>query len=317
MAMIGSTIGATFALSLVLSPWLNRVIGVPGIFAMTGVLVLAAIWVVRALVPNAPDEPHRTEARGLAQFAAVLRDPQLARLDYGVFALHAVLMALFLAVPLELRTAGLPVDRHWQVYLPVMLGSFVLMLPAVLGTARPGRLKAVFIGSIALLLVSQAALPWLTGGPWLIAAQLLAFFTAFNALEAHLPTLVSRGAPGGARGMAIGVFASIQFFGAFLGAAAGGFLFGRWGTPGVVIFNAVLIVIWLVVAAGTRIPAPRSLRAYALPALDSAQAERLLARLRAEPGVHEARIASGERRAFLTVDSAAFDEQNVLKLISE
>lgn len=316
MAIIGSTIGATFAASLVLSPWLNRVIGVPGIFAMTGVLVLAAIGVVHALVPDVPDEPRRAGARGLAQFAVVLRDPQLARLDYGVFALHAVLMALFIAVPLELRAAGLPVDQHWQVYLPVMAGSFLLMLPAVVGTARPGRLKAAFIGSIALLFVTQAALPWLTGGAWLIASLLLAFFTAFNALEAHLPTLVSRVAPGSARGMAIGVFASIQFFGAFLGAAAGGFLYGRWGTVGVVIFNTTLIVIWLVVAAGTRVPAPRSMRAYSLPALDRDQAESLLARLRAQPGVHEARVASGERRAYLTVDSAAFDEQNVLNLIA-
>ncbi|MGH8632857.1 MAG: MFS transporter [Burkholderiales bacterium] len=316
MAMIGSTIGATFAASLVFSPWLNRAIGVPGIFVMTGVMVLAAIWVVHALVPDVPDEPRPAGARGLPQFAAVLRDPQLTRLDYGVFALHAVLMALFIAVPLELRAAGLPVDQHWQVYLPVMAGSFLLMLPAVLGTARPGHLKAAFIGSIALLLASQAALPWLTGGAWLMAALLLAFFTAFNALEAHLPTLVSRIAPGAARGTAIGVFASIQFFGAFFGAAAGGFLYGGWGTPGVVILNVVLIVIWLVVAAGTRVPAPRSLRAYALPALDRGAAEALLARLREQPGVHEARVAGSERRAYLTVDSAMFDEQNVLNLIA-
>jgi MFS family permease len=315
MAMIGSTIGATFALSLVLSPWLNRVIGVSGIFVMTGVLVLTAIWVVHALVPEVPHPSHHADARGLAQFAAVLRDPQLARLDYGVFALHAVLMALFIAVPLELRAAGLPVDQHWEVYLPVMAGSFLLMLPALVGTARPARMKAAFIGSIALLLASQAAMPWLTGEAWLIAALLLAYFTAFNALEAHLPTLVSRVAPGSARGMAIGVFASIQFFGAFFGAAAGGYLYGRWGTAGIVILNVALIVIWLVVAAGTRVPAPRSMRAYELPALDARAAADLLARLRAQPGVHEARVASGERRAYLTVDSAGFDEQNVLKLI--
>jgi MFS family permease len=315
MAMIGSTIGATFAASLVLSPWLDHAIGVPGIFVMTGVLVLASIWVVHALVPDVPQPAHRPQARGLAQFAAVLRDPQLARLDYGVFALHAVLMALFIAVPLELRAAGLPVERHWLVYLPVMTGSFLLMLPAVLGTARPARLKAAFVCSIAVLFLAQAAMPWMTGGPWRIAALLLVFFTAFNALEAHLPTLVSRIAPGEARGMAIGVFASIQFFGAFFGAAAGGFLYGRWGTTGVVILDAALIVIWLAVAAGTRVPAPRSVRAYALPTLDRGAAERLLARLRAQPGVHEARVEGAERQAVLTVDSDGFDEQNVLHLL--
>jgi len=255
MAMIGSTIGATFALSLVLSPWLNRVIGVPGIFAMTGVLVLCAIGVVYALVPDVPERPRQTDARGIEQFSAALRDPQLARLYYGVFALHAVLMALFIAVPLDLRAAGLPVDHHWQVYLPVMAGSFVLMLPGILGTKKPGRLKRVFTGAIALLLLAHLAMPWLTGGVWLIAAFLLAFFTAFNVLEAQLPTLVSRIAPGNARGVAIGVFASLQFFGAFFGAATGGFLYGRWGTAGIVIFDAILLVIWLMAAAGTRVPA--------------------------------------------------------------
>ena len=253
MAMIGSTIGATFALSLVLSPWLNRVIGVPGIFAMTGVLVLCAIGVVYALVPNVPEKP-RPDTRGIERFVAVLRDPQLVRLYYGVFTLHAVLMALFIAVPLDLRAAGLPVDHHWQVYLPVMAGSFVLMLPGILGTKQPGRLRLFFIGSIALLLLAHLAMPWLKDSVWLITAFLLAFFTAFNTLEAHLPTLVSRIAPGSARGVAIGVFASLQFFGAFFGAATGGFLYGRWGTTGIVIFDALLLVIWLMAAIGTRVP---------------------------------------------------------------
>jgi predicted MFS family arabinose efflux permease len=260
MAMIGSTIGATFALSLVLSPWLNRVIGVPGIFVMTGVLVLAAMWVVYALVPDVPQAPHRPTTRGLEQFAAVLRDPQLARLNYGIFALHAVLMALFIAVPLELRAAGLPVDRHWQVYLPVMLGSFVLMLPAVLGPGRRERIQAILAGAIAVLLAAQVLLVALTGSVWAIAVMLLAFFGAFNVLEAGLPYLVSHAAPAGGRGVAIGVFTSLQFFGAFFGAAAGGFLYGHWGTTGIVIFDAVLLVTWLMLAVGNRIPVPRSTR---------------------------------------------------------
>ena len=262
MAMIGSTIGGTFALSLVLSPWLNRVIGVPGIFALTGILVLCAMWVVYAIVPDAPDRPRRADARGgLAEFAAVMKDPQLGRLYYGVFVLHSVLMALFIAVPLDLRAAGLPVDHHWQVYLPVMAGSFVLMLPAVLGTREPGRLKAAFVGSLAVLLAAQAAMPWAAGSVWGMGVFLLVFFTAFNALEAHLPTLVSRMAPAHSRGVAIGAFASLQFLGNFLGAAAGGFVYERWGTAGIVIFDAVLLVIWLVAAAGTKVPAMGGQRA--------------------------------------------------------
>jgi MFS family permease len=260
MAMIGSTIGATFALSLVLSPWLNRLIGVPGIFVMTGVMVLAAMWVVYALVPDVPETPHRPATRGLEQFAVVLRNPQLARLNYGIFALHAVLMALFIAVPLELRAAGLPLDQHWQVYLPVMLGSFVLMLPAVLGPGRRERIQAILAGAIAVLLAAQLLLLTLTGSVWAIAVMLLAFFTAFNVLEAGLPSLVSHAAPAGGRGVAIGIFTSLQFFGAFFGAAAGGFLYGHWGTTGIVIFDATLLVAWLMLAVGNRMPVPRSTR---------------------------------------------------------
>jgi predicted MFS family arabinose efflux permease len=254
MAMIGSTIGASFALSLVLSPWLNRVIGVPGIFVMTGVLVLAAMGVVYGVVPDPPREPRRAERSGVEQFLRALRDPQLARLNFGVLALHAVLMALFIAVPLELRAAGLPVDQHWAVYLPVMAGSFVLMLPAIFGMGKPGRFKWILIASIAALLADQLAMPWLTGGVWPIAMFLLVFFTAFNVLEATLPTLVSKLASAGGRGTAIGVFTSIQFFGTFLGAAAGGYLYGRWGATGIVILDTALLVTWLMVALGTRVP---------------------------------------------------------------
>jgi MFS family permease len=272
MAMIGSTIGATFAVSLVLSPWLNRVIGVPGIFALTGVLVLCAMGVVYAVVPDAPERPRRTsnQARlpgevtprgGLAEFAAVLRDPQLARLYYGVFALHAVLMALFIAVPLDLRSAGLPVDHHWQIYLPVMGGSFVLMLPAILGARGPARLKAVLVGAVAVLLLAQVAQPWASGSVPRLAAFLLVFFTAFNVLEAQLPALVTRFAPAHARGVAIGAYSSLQFFGAFFGATAGGFVYERWETAGVVIFDALVLVIWLWAAAGTEIPAAGGQRA--------------------------------------------------------
>ena len=131
--------------------------------------------------------------------------------------------ALFIAVPLELRRAGLPTDEHWHVYLPVMAGSFILMLPAIMGSGHPSRLKSIFIATIALLLIVQLSMPWGVRGVWPIALFLLAFFTAFNVLEALLPTLVSATAAPGTRGTAIGVFTSLQFFGTFVGAAAGGY----------------------------------------------------------------------------------------------
>ena len=253
MAMIGSTIGVSFALSLIASPWLDRVIGVPGIFAMTGLLALAGIIVMWRFIPDPPPPPP-APGRGLKDFWNVLLDPQLARLNWGIFALHAVLMALFIVVPFSLRDAGLPVADHWRVYLPVMLGSFVLMLPPIMQAGKPELLRRWFIIAVALLLAGHLALPWLNENLWLLSLFLLVFFVPFNVLEAMLPTLTTRLAPAHAKGTAIGLYSTIQFFGAFVGAVAGGFLYQHWGVAGVVVLDAVLLAIWLILAFGMRVP---------------------------------------------------------------
>jgi hypothetical protein len=154
MAMIGSTIGLSFALSLIASPWLNDRIGVPGLFALTGFLAMAAVLVVWRVVPDVV-EIRAPRAGALREFWAVLGDAQLARLNYGIFALHAVLMALFIVVPFALRDAGLPLSQHWKVYLPVMLASFVLMLPPIMAQGRARPLKLYFSGSVALVLAAH------------------------------------------------------------------------------------------------------------------------------------------------------------------
>ena len=254
MAMIGSTIGVSFALSLIASPWLDRVIGVPGIFALTGVLALGAMVVMWRYIPDAPRVPP-APGRALKDFWNVLMDPQLARLNWGIFALHAVLMALFIMVPFGLRDAGLAVADHWKVYLPVMLGSFVLMLPPIMQAGEPVLLRRWFIAAVAVLLASHLALPWLDGSLWLLSLFLLAFFVPFNVLEAMLPTLTTRLAPAHAKGTAIGLYSTIQFFGTFLGAAAGGFLYQHWGAAGVITLDLVLLAIWLILALGMRVPA--------------------------------------------------------------
>jgi MFS family permease len=255
MAMIGSTIGLVFAMSLVAAPWLNQLVGVPGIFALTGVFALLAIGVVWRVVPPVVDTPRVGPSSLLRDLKSVLADPQLLRLNWGIFALHAVLMALFIAVPFALRDAGMPLGEHWKVYLPVMLVSFVLMLPAVIGSQK--RLKGWFTAAVAVLLVAQLVMPWLTGGVWAISLFLLIFFTPFNVLEAMLPSLISRIAPPQLKGAAIGVYSSVQFLGTFVGAAAGGYLYKHWGVPGIVWPGALLLAIWLILAWGMQAPLPR------------------------------------------------------------
>jgi MFS family permease len=315
MAMIGSTIGLTFAVSLVAGPWLGAVIGVPGIFIMTGVLSLLAMLVVYA-IPDAHSTQRLQVALAPQPFAQLLKDPQMARLNFGILVLQAVLMALFVVIPFKLRDAGLALDQHWQVYLPVMLGSFVLMLPGILLAERYGRGKAVFLCAIALGLLGQLAMPWMLDGIFPISMFLLIFFTAFNVLEAMLPSLISKRAPPGARGAVIGIFSSVQFFGTFIGAICGGFLYQHYGTHGVFVFATLLLAAWLIVAAGMSVPRPVRTREYSIPALDSARMRSLQVLLEAQPGVREVQLAAGGRTAYLKVDTTGFDEQHVLRLIA-
>ena len=316
MALIGSTIGLTFALSLVAAPLLNQIIGVPGIFVMTGVLAILAIAVVYAVIP---DPQHSFSSGGDGQsvrLLAVLRDGQLLRLNYGIFALHAVLMALFMVVPFALRNAGLGVDHHWLMYLPVMLGSFLLLLPAILFAEKKARLKQVFCAAVALMLATQLLLPWLLGSLWEIFVALLAFFTAFNILEASLPSLISKIAPPGAKGTAIGVYSSVQFFGAFVGAVASGYLSQHYGTIAVFAFGAVLLAIWLILAFTMKVPVAMETKIYPIPAMDNRRASGLSRQLASVAGVQEALVLAAEGVAYLKVDSNGFDEQNVIRLIA-
>jgi len=251
MAIIGSMIGFSFALSLVAAPALYRAIGMAGLFALVGLLSLGAIWVVAALVPEVP--PHVHAAPGPGGLAASLQ-PELLRLNFGIFALHMVQMAMFVVVPPLLVAAGLALAEHWKLYLPVVLASFAVMVPPILYADRRNRPKPVMIGAIALLVAAEAALAATGAGIVSLAVLMLAFFAAFNVLEALLPSLVSRIAPAHARGAAIGVYNTTQTLGLFFGGLAGGWIAKHYGPGTVFGACAVLALAWLAFAGGMRSP---------------------------------------------------------------
>jgi MFS family permease len=252
MAAIGMTIGATFAISLVAGPVLTGVIGVPGIFVLTGVLALGAIGVLNRAVPQSDLPEVPADSRG--QWKRVLADPQLLRLNYGIFALHAALMALFIQVPFMLRDNGVATGRHWLIYLSVLAVSIVLMVPAMMNADRPGRGKPIFIGAVAVLLAGQALLAVAGTSLPLTIAALVVFFTGFNLLEATLPSLISKFAPPAVKGTAVGVYSSIQFLGTFVGAALGGWLSQHYGPAAVFGFCLVLSALWLAASATMTAP---------------------------------------------------------------
>lgn len=318
MATIGMTIGTVFAISLIVAPVLNQWIGVPGIFAMTGVLALLAMIVVKIIIPDPQISRFHSDTEvSTASFGSVLRDTQLLRLNYGIFALHATLMGLWLVVPLTLRQTGMEANDHWQIYLPVLLLSIVLIIPAIIYAEKKAQLKFVFIAAIALLLIGQVLLAIAFNSIWGTAIALLVFFTAFNLLEASLPSLVSKIAPVGAKGTAIGIYSSTQFLGAFVGAAVGGYLFGNFGSYALYTFCGLLLVVWLILAVTMKAPAAVRSKMYHVQEMDSNKSIELSRALAAIPGVHEALVLVNERVAYLKVDMKGFDEEEVIKLLGK
>jgi MFS family permease len=255
MALVGASIGLMFAVSLVAAPMLAARIGLHGLFTVTGALALACIAVVLWWTPPAPVE-HSGVPRG--RLAEVLRHGPLLRLDLGVLVLHAVQLAMWVAVPALLVQSGLAKQSHWQVYLPAVLASFVVM-GAVFALERRGYLRAAFLGAIGLVLLVQLGLLATVGHPSLpvLAGLLFLFFCGFNVLEATQPSLASRVAPPHARGAALGVYNTLQSLGFFAGGAIGGWLAKSVGATGVFIACAALMLVWLVVAWPMKAPASR------------------------------------------------------------
>lgn len=310
MAVIGMSIGAAFALSLVVAPALDTWIGVPGIFWLTCGLAICGVGVVVFVVPQ-PDHTsvHRDAEAVPGQFGRVLRSPDLLRLDFGILTLHMLLTSLFLVVPLILRDQGLDSEHHWQVYLPVLLLSLLLMVPFVIIAEKYQRMKTVFLGAVALLALAELGL--LLGQVSLPATlvALVLFFTCFNLLEAMLPSLISRQAPAEGKGTAMGIYSTSQFLGAFLGGLLGGAMHQYFGDQGVLVFAVFAAGLWLLVAAGMSNPRSLRLRMLNVGQLSAAEAGQLGRRLAQIPGVAEAVVVAEEGVAYLKVDAQELDPQ--------
>lgn len=316
MAMIGSMIGFMFALSLVAAPVLYRSIGMDGLFALTGVLCLAAVALVKFQVPEPPAEPRAAGPAG--SMRAALLDAEQLRLNAGIFILHVVLYAMFVVMPPRLVRDGLELPEHWKLYLPVVLGSFVLMIPAVLYADRRNRPKPVLVASVALLLAAEAGFAAFDRGLFAIAALMLAFFVAFNVLEALLPSLVSRLAPARGRGVAIGVYNTTQTLGVFFGGLLGGWVASHQGDTGVFALCAVLVAVWLALAVGMRSPAApvNVLSSLTFSIASGVSLDGLREALAGVRGVREAEVVATERIARLKVVPGQWDENRVRKLIT-
>jgi MFS family permease len=308
MALVGISIGASFMIAVVTGPILASLIGVDGIFWLMAALAVVGIAITEFVVPTPPRvRVHRDAETVPGLIISVLRHRELLRLDIGVFALHAILTATFLVVPELLRgTLDVAIKNQWIVYLPVLLASVIVMIPAIIVAEKYRHMKGVFVASVAALLVSQVTFYFGVNNFYAVLAALVVFFSGFNLLEASLPSLITKAAPPDAKGTAAGLYSSLQFLGIFVGGVVGGWAHQNGGVAGVFALTTVVALLWLLVAV--TMAQPSYLTTRLVPIGDKAgDAESLAARLRQVPGVAEAVVIAEEKLAYLKVDSRSFD----------
>ncbi|MBD8474564.1 MFS transporter [Pseudomonas sp. CFBP 8770] len=317
MAMIGMSIGVSFAVAMVVGPLLTRAFGLHGLFLATGALALVGILLVAFVVPKATAHTlHRESGVTRSEMLATLKHPDLLRLDLGIFVLHSILMASFVALPLALvERAGLPKEQHWWVYLTALVVSFFAMIPFIIYGEKKRKMKRVLLGAVATLMLVEVFF-WAFGDSLrALVIGTVVFFTAFNLLEASLPSLISKVSPAGGKGTAMGVYSTSQFLGSALGGILGGWLFQQGGLGVVFIGCAALCALWLAIAVTMR--EPPYVTSLRLPLSPQAMRETGLAeRLKAVPGVTDAVVVAEEAAIYIKLDKEILDRTALERLVN-
>ena len=303
MAMIGMSIGASFMLAMIAGPILAAAYGLPSLFWLAAGLSLLGILVVWRVTPDPPQQRfHRDAQLSIADIGRVAADRELQKLAFGVFILHLVLAATFVAFPLKLQhELGIAGGDHWRTYLPVFVLSIGLLLPMVIVAEKYRRLRAVFASAVLMLVLAQLGLAF-SDDYVLIFALLVLFFGAFNFLEAVMPAHVSRIAPAAMKGTAMGLFSTAQFLGAFAGGVLGGLLLGFGERDAVFVWVAAILGLWLLVALTMKAPRYLSSVVVSLRDVDPERLDDFVERAGELPGVCEIAVDARERVAYLKVE---------------
>lgn len=318
MAFIGISFGITFALALVLGPVLTHIFGLNGLFWGIALLAFGGIIITLFTVPNSENHIVNRESgfvRGSVK--KVLFDAQLLKLNFGIFSLHTLLMSAFVALPLVMSKAGLSPEKHWIVYLITMLVAFITVLPFIIYAEKQRKMKQVFLFCIFLLIIAQAILISADATLWLIIAGIQVFFIGFNIMEALLPSLISKEAPAGYKGTAMGIYSTSQFLGVALGGILGGWLYQHYDAQ--IVFGGCLFIgfIWFIVSLTLRQPPYVSSLRIELPKnLSLSQQDKLEHIFKQQPGVNEAVIIADEQSAYIKVDTKLTTRKTLESLVT-
>ena len=305
MATIGASIGMSFMLAMIFGPLIAAYLGLPGVFWATALLGCLGIMIFMRWVPKAVSEQRNRETHtDVQQIRGLLKDRNLLRLNFGIFALHLILMAAFVVIPVLLsEELGIGGDDLWWVYLVLLGGGFVAMLPVMIAGEKLQRQKLSFTTAVACVTIAMLLLALLRG-PLLTPVMLLLFFAAFNLLEASLPSWLSKVCPAGQKGTAMGIYSTSQFFGAFVGGLLGGWSVQQFGVDSLFLLLAAIGFVWWLAALG--LEAPKALQTVVLNSGDMAHEDfaKLILKV---PGVEDILVVRGEQLAYAKVNKKTVD----------
>lgn len=303
MATIGMFIGLSFTFAMILGPIVAESFGLSGLFWFTGLLTIIAMFMIKFMVPYSVNKAPRGDNVALPeQISTLIRHPQLSRLNWGVFILHMALTACFVTLPKQFVESGLALESHWQIYLPTLLGSFFLMVPFMIIAIKKQKEKAMFSAAVTLFALSLFLLWLLPMGLGSLIFSIVLFFTAFNYLEATMPSILSRIAPAGVKGSVMGIYSSSQFLGAFVGGIIGGFIASQYSEQMIFLAMALASVIWLLLTFGMQQLKKSKSFSFATTITCEERADEIAELLINMPGVIEATLVHTEAVAYLKVD---------------
>lgn len=328
MASIGMSIGAAFALAMILGPGLTDWLGLRGIFILIAVLALVAIAVIYFLTPDpkaldpkiSGSETSQLVQRDAiacpAQIFELLKDPQLIRLNFGIFTLHFLLTAFFVAFPSRLVALDIDLFNHSWVYLVTMVAAVAIMLPLlILAEKKQQHTRVMLVGVLLIALIQLIFGIYYLALAGIVISMIL-FFAGFNLLEALLPSIVSRVAPLSGKGSALGLYSSSQFAGAFLGGPAAGLMIQYVGEQGVYLMGCFICMIWVIALLGLK--NPPALSSYTLTITDTSidSFSSLVEEIKAIEGVSEAIALPEAGAVYLKVDKKLLDPTSLEKYSS-
>ena len=273
---------------------------------------------IQFIVPNSVNTAPKGDNVALpSKLGSLIRDGQLSRLNWGVFILHMALTACFVTLPKQFVANGLALEQHWQLYLPTLIGSFFLMVPFMIIGLKKQKETQMFSAAVALLTLALLLLWYLPTNITTLIILVMMFFTAFNYLEATMPSILSRIAPAGVKGSVMGIYSSSQFLGAFAGGILGGFIAGEFGEQTIFLVTGLFALVWLFLTLGMK-PLKKS-KAYSFSTNinNDEQAHEVAQKLSEMPGVIEVTIMHDEAVAYLKVDDKTVDILSIKALLNE